>query len=204
LLLQRCDRRRAACENCVWRHSDQFCCVMLEELRIARGKAAVDPDVLTLDPSKTLHRRALGWVGTGHGVVKEHHDAIAGELVERPLEVADERPQSAVILAQKVEHLLRLGGLGEGGVAAQISQRWLSRIFSSPCETIISASCGARNRFSRPTRANSSTCSATRASRPRFISATSSVRWRNSRSSRAFSIAMTACAPKFCSSAICL
>ena len=35
-------------------------------------------------------------------------------------------------------------------------------------------------------------------------SSRSSVRWRNSPSSRAFSIAMTACAAKFCSSAICL
>ena len=36
--------------------------------------------------------------------------------------------------------------------------------------------------------------------KPRFNSATSLVRWRNSPSSRAFSIAMTACAAKFCSS----
>src|SRR5438270_5402987 len=42
-----------------------------------------------------------------------------------------------------------------------ISRRWLSRIFSSPCDTINSASCGARNRFNRPTRPNSSTCAAT-------------------------------------------
>src|SRR5262245_55304995 len=69
------------------------------------------------------HRdRTLGRVGDRYGVVEEHHDAIAGELVERPLELADQRPERAVILAQKIQHLLRLGGLGEGGVAAKIAE----------------------------------------------------------------------------------
>jgi hypothetical protein len=62
-----------------------------------------------------------------------------------------------MIFAQEVEHLLGLGCLREGGVRGSqstttISRRWLSRIFSSRCETIGSASCGARNRFGRPTR----------------------------------------------------
>ena len=43
-------------------------------------------------------------------------------MVERPLRRADDRPQRAVILAQQVEHLLRLGGLGEGGKPAQIAE----------------------------------------------------------------------------------
>jgi hypothetical protein len=107
---------------------------------------------------------ARGRVRDRHRVVEEHHDAVARELVERSLEPADERPQRAVVFAQKVEDLLGLGGLGKGGVTAQIAKHdddlapvGLSRIISSPCETISSASCGARNRFNRPTRPNSST-----------------------------------------------
>jgi hypothetical protein len=41
-----------------------------------------------------------------------------------------------------------------------VLDRRITGVFSSPCETINSASCGAKNRFSRPTRPNSSTCSA--------------------------------------------
>src|SRR5262249_3087836 len=36
--------------------------------------------------------RTIGRIGDRYGVVKEHHDPIAGELVERPLELADQRP----------------------------------------------------------------------------------------------------------------
>ena len=36
--------------------------------------------------------RALGWVRTGHRIVKEHHDPVARELVESTLELRDERP----------------------------------------------------------------------------------------------------------------
>ena len=57
-----------------------------------------------------------------HRVVEENHDSIAGELVERSLELADQRPQRAVIFAQKIEHFLGFGGLGESGVAAQIAE----------------------------------------------------------------------------------
>ena len=45
-----------------------------------------------------------------------------------------------------------------------ISRRWLSRNDSSPESTISSASCGERNRRSRPIRSSCATCSATRAS----------------------------------------
>src|SRR5262249_19238888 len=57
-----------------------------------------------------------------HRIIEEHHDAVARELVERPFELSDERTQSAVVLTQEVEHLLRLGSLGEGGVAAQVAE----------------------------------------------------------------------------------
>ena len=36
---------------------------------------------------------------------------IARELVERAFELAHQWPQSAMILAQEIEHFLRLGGL---------------------------------------------------------------------------------------------
>src|SRR5271163_610528 len=66
--------------------------------------------------------RAVGRVGGWDGIVEEDHDAIARELIERPLVFRDEWPQRAVVFAQEVEHLFGLGGLGEGGVAAQIAK----------------------------------------------------------------------------------
>jgi hypothetical protein len=61
--------------------------------------------------------RTLRWVGARYRIVEEHHDPVTGELVERPFELGDERPQRAVIFAQKFEDLLGLGGFSEGGVA---------------------------------------------------------------------------------------
>src|SRR5262249_25749405 len=66
--------------------------------------------------------RALGRIGDLHRVVEENHDPVAGKLVERALELADQRAQRTVILAQEIENFLRFGGLGEGGVAAQIAE----------------------------------------------------------------------------------
>src|SRR5262249_21135327 len=66
--------------------------------------------------------RALGWVGTWHRVVEEHHDAVAREMVEGAFELGDERPQRAVVLAQKFELVLGLGCFSKGGVAAQIAK----------------------------------------------------------------------------------
>src|SRR6516162_8159481 len=60
--------------------------------------------------------------GIGTGSLKKHHDAVARELVERALELANEGPQRAMILAQEVEYLLGLGSLREGGVAAQVAE----------------------------------------------------------------------------------
>src|SRR5205814_8677515 len=56
------------------------------------------------------------------GIVEKDHDAVTGELVERTLEWANERPQGAVVFAEEVEHLFRFGGFGEGGVAAQVAK----------------------------------------------------------------------------------
>ena len=45
------------------------------------------------------HDRALGRVRTRNGVVEKHHDPVAGKLVERALELANERSQSAMVFA---------------------------------------------------------------------------------------------------------
>src|SRR5215469_16711356 len=66
--------------------------------------------------------RALCRVGDRYWVIEKNHDAIARELVERALELGNERPQRAMISAQEVEHLLGLRGLGERGIAAQIAE----------------------------------------------------------------------------------
>jgi hypothetical protein len=52
-----------------------------------------------------------------------------------------------------------------------ISRRWLSSALSSPDDSMISATCGERNRRSRPRRSRDRTCSATRCSSVRFHSA---------------------------------
>src|SRR5262249_52802695 len=77
--------------------------------------------------SRLAHRHrhldgALRRVGAWHWIVEEHHDPVARELVERALELTDQRSERAVVFAQEVEHLLGLGGLGEGGVAAEVAE----------------------------------------------------------------------------------
>ena len=65
---------------------------------------------------------ARGRVRDRHRIIEENHDTVAGELIERALILTDQRPQRAVVLVQEVEHLLGLGRLHEGGVAAQIAE----------------------------------------------------------------------------------
>jgi hypothetical protein len=60
--------------------------------------------------------------GHGHRIVEEHHNPVTGELVERALKLADQRRLRAMIFAQEIEDFLGLGGLGEGGVAAQVTK----------------------------------------------------------------------------------
>src|SRR5215472_14259224 len=60
LLPQDLNYLQGACENCVWRQTDQFRCIGFEESRITRGKAEVDPNILTLDPAETLQRQCKG------------------------------------------------------------------------------------------------------------------------------------------------
>ena len=67
-----------------------------------------------------LTARSAG-VGAWNRIVEKHHDPVARELVERAHELGDERPQRAVVFAKEGEVFLGFGGLGKGGVAAQIS-----------------------------------------------------------------------------------
>ena len=66
--------------------------------------------------------RARPASGTGTGSLKNTMMPSPEKWSSVPSEAADDRPQRAVVLAQEVEHLLRLGGLGEGGKAAQVAE----------------------------------------------------------------------------------
>ena len=65
--------------------------------------------------------RAAGVVARQR-VVEEHHQPVAGEPLERPLEAEDEVAERRVVLAQHRHDLLGLAGLGEGGEAAQVAE----------------------------------------------------------------------------------
>jgi hypothetical protein len=56
LLSNRRDGLRGSHENHLWRQTDQFRRICLEERWITRGKAVVDPDILALDPPKAPKR----------------------------------------------------------------------------------------------------------------------------------------------------
>ena len=98
--------------------------------------------------------------------------AVAGEAVERALVRCGSAGRGASWYSAQHRHdVLGLGGLGEGGEAAQvaeqmvtISRRWFSSIFSSPAETISLGELRRQEARSRPTRSISSTCSLTRCS----------------------------------------
>ena len=65
---------------------------------------------------------ALGGVGHRDRIVEEDHHAVAGEALERALVGEDEPAHLRVVLAEHAHHLLGLGGLGEGGEAAQVDE----------------------------------------------------------------------------------
>ena len=73
------------------------------------------------------HRRgqfdgAGGVVGLQHRVVKEGHEPIAGEMLERSLVLDDQRAHRGVVGAQEAEYLLGFGGLGEDREVAQVTE----------------------------------------------------------------------------------
>src|SRR5205085_11244504 len=96
----------------------------LAERRIPLRDAAAEAEVATpLAPGGNQRTRglahrhrhvdgALGRVGDRQRVVEEHHDAVARELIERALELADKRAQRAMVFAQEIEDFLGLRGFG--------------------------------------------------------------------------------------------
>jgi len=70
---------------------------------------------------RSLNDRSYRDAGLAHGG-KSY--ATAKEEVHRATgaRLADERPQSAMVFAKEIEHLLGLGGLGKGRVSAQIAE----------------------------------------------------------------------------------
>ena len=77
------------------------------------------------DPVAHLHRHlhaALARIGAGHRIVEQHHQSVAGEALQGALEGVDDAGETVVVLAQHGHHLLGLGGLGEGGEAAQVAE----------------------------------------------------------------------------------
>ena len=61
-------------------------------------------------------------VGQRVGVVEEHHHAVAGEALERPVEAEDERADHGVELAQQRHHGVGIVRFGERREAAQVGE----------------------------------------------------------------------------------
>ena len=80
------------------------CCVALRDAGAKAQRAATPSPGHGQVTGGLAHRRrhldrALCRIRAGHRIVEEHHDAVAGELVQRALELGDERPQCAMVLA---------------------------------------------------------------------------------------------------------
>src|SRR5262245_45745624 len=56
------------------------------------------------------------------GVVEEHHDPVAGEVLERSLVLDHQRPDRRVVAPQEPQHLLGLGALRERREVAQVAE----------------------------------------------------------------------------------
>ena len=63
-----------------------------------------------------------GGVVARQRVVEEHHQPVAGEMLERALEPVDQVAERGVVLAQDPHDLLRLGRLGECGEPPQVAE----------------------------------------------------------------------------------
>jgi hypothetical protein len=101
-------------------------------------------------------------------------------MVERTLEARDDRPHRGVVVAQEGHDLFRLDALGKPGKAAQVAEHdddLAAMAFEDALIALRDDQVGELRR---------------------------EVRARNSPRRRAFSIAMTACAAKFCNSVISL
>ena len=113
-----------------------------------------------------------GASGARQRIVEEDHQAVAGEALERALEAVDEVAERRVVLAAARAITSSGSAVSANAVKPRrsqkttvISRRWLSRNDSSPEMTTSSASCGDRNRRSRPSRSSSLDLLARRAAR---------------------------------------
>ena len=61
-------------------------------------------------------------VGTGNGIVEEHHEAVAGEVFQRSVVVEDERTDGSVIVVQQLHDFLGVGRLDERREAAKVAE----------------------------------------------------------------------------------
>ena len=61
-------------------------------------------------------------VGLDDRVVEEGHEAVAGEVFERPSVLDDERTHQPVVRPQESEDLFGLGRLREGGEVAKVAE----------------------------------------------------------------------------------
>ena len=61
-------------------------------------------------------------LGLRHGIVEEDHEPVAREVLDRAAMGHHQLADHAVVLAKHAKHLLRLGGLGEGGEPAQVTE----------------------------------------------------------------------------------
>ena len=75
------------------------------------------------DPHRDRHphraqRRVVAW----DRVVEEHHETVAGEALERPLEAVHQIAQRGVVLPSTCHHVLGLDRLRERREAAQVAE----------------------------------------------------------------------------------
>ena len=121
------------------------------------------------------------WIGSGS--LKKIRMPSPAKRSSVPLVLVDQRAHRRVVGVQHRLHLLRLGGVGERGEAAQVDEHVADlaavrrRSDSSPAATIASATLGEKKRLRRDRRSSCATCSATRSSSFWFHPASASA-WR--------------------------
>src|SRR6516162_11665196 len=106
----------------------------LAEGGVALGNADPETDIVAVPPPgveqylrRLAHRhlhvdRPFDRIGSRQRIVEEHHDPVAAIMVDRAFEAGNDRPERGVIVAQQCHDLLRLGALGKGSEAAQITE----------------------------------------------------------------------------------
>ena len=131
-------------------------------------------------------------------IIENNHYAVTGIAFEGAAILNDAISYGLMVLTQERHHVLGVSTFGKAGKAPQVAKESgnlpamaFEFLLCPRCYDQI-ATCGGRNRRSRPMRSSSPTWSATRCSRCWFSFSTSPVLSRNSLKSRVFSTAMTA------------